>query len=60
MELVHWMFVVVGVVVAAATPWLVLAQHRRDWKPLTAQMAEQVTQSAALVQECASGFKRGH
>jgi len=56
MELVHWVFVVVGIVLALLTQWFLLAQISRDRQPMRDQIAEQVTQSAALVQECASGF----
>lgn len=56
MELVHWVLVAVGIAVALVTQWFLLGQHSRDWKPMRDQIAEQVTQSAALVEECASGF----
>ncbi|SEJ76202.1 hypothetical protein SAMN05216567_101288 [Variovorax sp. OK605] len=56
MELMDWMLVAVGIALALATQWFLLAQFSRDWKPMRDQIAEQVTQSAALVEECASGF----
>jgi hypothetical protein len=55
MELTHWMFFIGGIALAVATQWLLLAPAGRDAQRMRAQIAEQVTQSAALVQECASG-----
>ncbi len=52
MELTHWMFVIGGVAVALGTQWFLQASFRREWQ---AQIAEQVTQSAALVDACAPG-----
>jgi hypothetical protein len=34
--------------------WFLLAPFNRGWKPLHAQMADQVAQSAALARECAA------
>lgn len=55
MELTHWMFVIGGVALALTTQWFLLAPFSRSWQPLRDQIAEQVTQSAALVEECTSG-----
>ncbi|MFM9923806.1 hypothetical protein VLK31_12515 [Variovorax sp. H27-G14] len=52
MELTHWMFVVGGVAAALGTQWFLQASFRCAWQ---AQITEQVTQSAALVDECAAG-----
>ncbi|KQW57284.1 hypothetical protein [Variovorax sp. Root411] len=56
MELVHWMFVILGIALALTTQWFLLAPFSLDWQPLRAQISEQVTQSAALLEECASGI----
>jgi hypothetical protein len=54
MELTHWMFVIGGFALAGMAQWLLLAPASRDAQRMRDQIAEQVTQSAALVQECAS------
>lgn len=54
MELTHWIFIIGGVALAVTTQWFLLAPFSRDWQPMRDQIAEQVTQSAALVAECAS------
>ncbi|KQX21966.1 hypothetical protein [Variovorax sp. Root434] len=56
MELVHWMFVILGIALALTTQWFLLAPFSLDWQPLRARIAEQVTQSAALLEECASAI----
>ncbi|WP_295981354.1 hypothetical protein [uncultured Variovorax sp.] len=53
MELVHWVFVLLGIALAVVTQWLLLAPFSLEWRPLREQLAEQITQSAALLQECA-------
>ena len=54
MELMHWMLVIFGVALAATTQWLLLAPFSLEWRPMRERIAEQVTQSAALLKECAS------
>lgn len=56
MELVQWMFLILGTALALTTQWFLLAPFSLDWQPLRARIAEQVTQSAALLEECASGI----
>ncbi|HEX7865351.1 MAG TPA: hypothetical protein VF555_10395 [Variovorax sp.] len=56
MELMDWVFVVLGIALALTTQWFLLSPFSLDWQPLRAQIAEQVTQSAALLEECASGI----
>lgn len=53
MELVYWVFIILGIVLAVTTQWFLLAPFSLEWRPLREQLAEQVTQSAALLQECA-------
>ncbi|MDQ0080675.1 MULTISPECIES: hypothetical protein [Variovorax] len=56
MELVHWLFIIFGIALALTTQWCLLAPFSLEWKPLRDQITEQVTQSAALLEECASGI----
>lgn len=55
MELTHWMFVIGGFALAVMALWLLQGPAGHDARRMRDQIAEQVTQSAALVQECASG-----
>lgn len=54
MELVHWVFVILGIALALTVQWVLLAPFSLEWRPLREQIAEQVTQSAALLQECSA------
>ena len=56
MELVQWMFLILGTALALTTQWFLLAPFSLDWPLLRARIAEQVTQSAALLEECASAI----
>lgn len=55
MELTHWIFVIGGTALVVTTQWFLLAPFSLGWQPMRDRIAEQVTQSAALVEECASG-----
>jgi hypothetical protein len=52
MELTHWLLVGTALALMHAE-WFLLAPFSVDWKPLRAQIAEQVAQSVALANECA-------
>lgn len=54
MELVHWVFVILGIALALTMQWVLLAPFSLEWRPLREQIAEQLTQSAALLQECSA------
>lgn len=54
MEVLHWVFIILGSALALTTQWFLLAPFGLDWKPMREQIAEQVTQAAALLEECAS------
>lgn len=55
MELTHWLFLIGVAALALTTQWFLLAPFSRGWQPMRDRIAEQVTQSAALVEECTSG-----
>ncbi|MDP9600978.1 hypothetical protein ABL840_18415 [Variovorax sp. NFACC27] len=54
MEVVHWVFLILGSALALTTQWFLIAPFSLDWRPLRAQIVVQVTQAAALLEECAA------
>lgn len=54
MDVVHLVVVVLGSALALTTQWFLLTPFSMDWRPLREQIAVQVTQAAALLEECAA------
>ena len=52
MGLTYWIGILIAMV-AAIAGWRYLHRPSGDWKPLEQRLSDQVTQSAALEQECA-------
>ncbi len=55
MELVHWLFIIFGIALALTTQWCLLHRSASSGSRCATRSTEPVTQSAALLEECAWG-----